>query len=121
MRHRVKQNLRLNHRDTGHRTAIVRNLVTSFFLHSGVVTTAKKAMILSQEVDRIIRIAQSDAPEMNKIRSIQSVVFTPDASRRALELAKKMKTKESGFTRVTPIKYRVGDAAKLVKIEFVLA
>ena len=121
MRHRVKQNLRLNHRDTGHRTAIVRNLVTSFFLHASLITTAKKAMILSQEVDRIVRIAQSDAPALNTIRSIQSIVFTPDASRRAMEFAKKMKTRESGFTRVTPIKYRVGDAAKLVRIEFIHA
>jgi len=84
------------------------------------VTTEKKARILASQVDHVMQIAQSDMQEMNKIRSPNSIMFTPEASRSALKMAESMKSHTSGFTRITPIQYRVGDAAKLVKIEFAL-
>lgn len=121
MRHRVAKNLRLNHRDQGHLNAITRNLITSFFTHTSLVTTEKKAKILTREVDRLMRIAHGQAEDMNKIRSISATVFTDEASRAAMRIAKHHEDKKSGFTRITPMKYRIGDAAKLVKIELISA
>lgn len=55
---------------------------------------------------------------MNTIRALQASLYTETASRAAIDYAKNTK-KTSGFTRVTPLKYRVGDASLLVSLELV--
>ena len=48
------------------------------------------------------------------------VVYTQESSEELFgTVAPAMIGRSSGFTRITPIKYRDGDRAKLVKIEFV--
>ena len=70
-------------------------------------------------IDSLINIAQGSAVEFNKIRSISEIVFTDVASRSVLERSAKYGTQKSGFTRIVPLQYRDGDAAKLVKIELI--
>jgi ribosomal protein L17 len=55
---------------------------------------------------------------MNTIRALQASLYTETASRAAMDFAKNTK-KTSGFTRVTPLKYRVGDASLLVTLELI--
>ncbi len=55
---------------------------------------------------------------MNTIRALQASLYTEAASRAAMDFAKNTK-KTSGFTRVTPLKYRVGDASLLVTLELI--
>ena len=55
---------------------------------------------------------------MNTIRILQASLFTEHASRAAIDFAKKTK-KTSGFTRITPLKIRVGDASPIVTLELV--
>ena len=43
MRHRVKKHLRLNNKDQAHSDSVLRNLLTSLFLHKRLVTTKKRA------------------------------------------------------------------------------
>jgi large subunit ribosomal protein L17 len=119
MRHRVKKHLHFKKRDCAHRNAILRNLLTSFFTHGGLVTTEKRAVVLSGLVDRVINVANSQKEEFNKVRAIAQNVFTKEAGVRAMQIAAEYKDVKSGFTRITPIKYRDGDSAKLVKIELV--
>lgn len=56
---------------------------------------------------------------MNTIRALQASLYTETASRAAMDFAKAT-TRTSGFTRVTPLKYRVGDASLLVTLELVV-
>ena len=58
---------------------------------------------------------------MNAIRYASTYLFTEEASRELFtNIAPKYKGKKtSGFTRMTPIKYRDGDNAKLVALELV--
>jgi ribosomal protein L17 len=56
---------------------------------------------------------------MNTIRALQASLYTEAASRAAMDFAKNTK-KTSGFTRVTPLKYRVGDASLLVTLELIV-
>ena len=50
---------------------------------------------------------------------ISGELFTKEASVSLMTLAKKYEKVAGGYTRITPIKYRDGDAAKLVKIELI--
>lgn len=56
---------------------------------------------------------------MNTIRALQASLYTEQASRAAIAYAKSTE-KTSGFTRLTPLKYRVGDASLLVTLELVV-
>lgn len=119
MRHRVKKHLHLNSKDKAHRKSVVRNLVSGLFEHKSIVTTEKRALAITPVVDRIIEVAKGEATEYNKIRSIGTEVSTEAASRGVLEVAKTLTDRKGGYTRITPIKYRDGDAALLVKLELV--
>ncbi|HRI36319.1 MAG TPA: 50S ribosomal protein L17 [bacterium] len=120
MRHRVKKTFDFNHKPGQHSRSVLRNLATSFFLHKSLVTTEKRAKALSILVDRMVRAANTADSSMKAIRDAMAVLYTEVSSRELVErVAPKFKDRPSGCTRITPIKYRDGDSAKLVKIEFV--
>lgn len=119
MRHRVKKHLHLNGKDTCHRKAVVRNLLTSLFTHKSIETTEKRALAIESAAHRLIEMANSTHTEYNKIRFIAAELFTELASRSVLEVAPAYKERNGGYTRITPIKYRSGDGAKLVKLELI--
>lgn len=119
MRHRVKKHLHLSGKDKAHRKSIVRSLVSGLFENKSIVTTEKRALAITPVVHNLIEIAKSEHAEYNKIRLIAPEVFTEAASRAVLALAPAYKDRKGGYTRITPIKYRDGDAALLVKLELV--
>ena len=71
-------------------------------------------------IDKLINVVNTK-DEMNAIRIAKKIIFTKDASLELFKnIAPKFKDqKTSGFTRITPIKYRDGDNAKLVILELV--
>ncbi len=120
MRHRVKKHLKFNNKTFSHRDAMKRNLVTSFLMHKSIKTTEKKAKAITPMIDKLINVVNTK-DEMNAIRFANTIIYTKEAS---LELFKNVAPKykgekTSGFTRITPIKYRDGDNAKLVILELV--
>jgi large subunit ribosomal protein L17 len=121
MRHRVRKNLHFKKKDVDHRNAMIRNLLTSLFTHKSLMTTEKRAEAVSPFVDTLINVVNSvvtDNDKMNAIRRVGEYLFTKDSSIELFErVAPKYKDRKSGFTRITPIKYRTGDNAKLVKLE----
>lgn len=119
MRHRVKKHLHLNGKDKAHRKSVVRNLTTALFEHGAITTTKKRALAIVPVVEGLIGTAKSSHTEYNKIRLIAPQVFTENASRAVLNAAETFKDRNGGYTRITPIKYRDGDSAILVKIELV--
>lgn len=120
MRHKVRKHLKFNKKTFAHRNAMQRNLVTSLFLHKGITTTEKKAKSIIPMIDKLINTVNTK-DEMNAIRSVMSYIFTETASKELFtHIAPKYKGKQSsGFTRITPIKYRDGDNAKLVSLELI--
>jgi large subunit ribosomal protein L17 len=119
MRHRVKKHLHLNGKDKAHRKSVVRSLVSAFFEHGSLVTTQKRALAAIPAIERLIEVGKGTHTEFNKIRNISSEVFSEAASRGVLEVAGRYTDRKGGYTRITPIKYRDGDAALLVKLELV--
>lgn len=119
MRHRVKKHLHLNGKDSSHRKAVIRNLLTGLFTHKSLQTTEKRALAIEPLAHRLIEVAKGPHTEYNKIRIVSAELFTKEASVSLLALAQKYSEMKGGYTRIIPIKYRDGDAAKLVKIELV--
>jgi large subunit ribosomal protein L17 len=119
MRHRVRKYKKFNNKSFAHRDAMKRNLVTSFFLHKSIKTTEKKAKSIISIIDKLINVVNTK-DEMNAIRQVMQTVYTKEASIELFKnIAPKYKDRKSGFTRITPIKYRDGDNAKLVILELV--
>ena len=119
MRHRVKKHLHLNGKDKAHRKSVVRNLTTALFEHGAITTTKKRALAIVPVVEGLIELAKGDHTEYNKIRLIAPQVFTEKSSREVLKAGDTYKDRTGGYTRITPLKYRDGDSAILVKIELV--
>ncbi len=119
MRHRIKKLKHFKKKDSDHRNAMIRNLLTSFFTHKSMMTTEKQAHVIIGEIDRLINVANTKDTG-NAIREIASILFTKEAGKELMEkVAPAFKGTTSGFTRITPIKYRDGDSAKIVKLELV--
>ncbi|MBP6981423.1 50S ribosomal protein L17 [Candidatus Gracilibacteria bacterium] len=119
MRHRVQKHLHFKGKDDNHRKSMVRNLLTSLFTHKAIQTTSKKAYAIEGLAHRLIETAKGDHSEYNKIRMISAELFTKEATVSLMALAPKYKDIKGGYTRITPIKYRDGDSATLVKIELI--
>lgn len=120
MRHRVRKHLKFKNKSFQHRDAMIRNLVTSLFLHKSIKTTVKKARASVALVDKLINVVNTK-DEMNAIRVAKKFLYTKESSLELFKnIAPKFKwEKTSGFTKITPIKYRDGDNAKIVLLEIV--
>lgn len=115
MRHRKKLN-RLG-RGRAHRRLLLKNLAASLVMHGSIETTEIKAKSLRSYVARLISIAKQKNT-MNAIRKLDKVLHHEEASRKLLgDLKKRYEGRTSGFTRLTPVKYRKGDNALVMRIE----
>jgi large subunit ribosomal protein L17 len=116
MRHRVAGK-RLG-RTAAHRTSMFRNLVTSLLEHEAVRTTDGKAKELRRWADRIITLgkqgtlhARRRAAVVVRSRSVLKKLFD--------EIAPRFAERPGGYTRVTKLGVRIGDAAGVSMVELV--
>ena len=116
MRHR-KSGRRLG-RDSSHRKALFRNMVTSLMQHERIETTDAKAKELRGIADRMITLgkrgdlhARRQAAAVLRDKTITSKVFG--------ELAARYRERPGGDTRVLKLGNRVGDAAPVSIVELV--
>jgi len=114
MKHRVVGR-RLD-RTTEHRTAMLRNLVTSLIRHERIQTTTPKAKELKRFADKIITLAKKGGAHHRRIanRDVKDVevlnkLFGPVADR--------FKTRPGGYTRLVRVGRRAGDSAEMAVIE----
>jgi large subunit ribosomal protein L17 len=119
MRHRVSSPSQLG-RKPDHRGLLLRNLATSIILHGKVQTTAARARSVQPLVDHVIAMVKSKTEPREAIRYLKSVLLDERAQKKVLsELTKRYEKRTSGFTRITPLGLRAGDAALRVQIELV--
>lgn len=117
MRHQKKQSKLGRPRDA--RRLLLGNLATSLIVHEKIQTTKARAKALQPLVDELIHIAKSKS-KILAIRSLNAVLHSELSSKKVMEeLIKRYTERTSGFTRITPIKFRAGDAAEIVQIELV--
>jgi len=98
---------------------MIGNLATSLILHEKIQTTQAKAKALQPFVDKIINMAKGESKKV-AIREISPWMHSELGSRKLLEeIAKRYAKRNGGYTRITNIGFRPGDAAPVVQIELV--
>jgi large subunit ribosomal protein L17 len=116
MRHR-KDHRKLS-RNTAHRTAMLRNLVTSLFEHEEVRTTTAKAKEVRRVAERMITLGKQGtlAARRRALATIRSKEVTGKVFD---ELAKRYGKRQGGYTRQLKIGPRHGDNAEISIIQLV--
>ena len=116
MKHRIVGR-RLD-RTTEHRTAMLKNMVTSLFRHERIVTTTPKAKELKRYADKVITLAKRGTQHARRqayveVRDIEVLAKLFDT------LAPRFKARPGGYTRIVRVGDRAGDNAEMAVIELV--
>ncbi len=118
MRHR-KAGTKLN-MSSSHRLAMFRNMVTSLLKHDQIRTTDVRAKELRRWADHIITLAKRG--DLHARRQALAIVREKDVVHKLFEEAEKRFGKVSGgYTRITKLGRRPGDAAPVSIIELISA
>lgn len=116
MRHKIAG--RSLSRDSGHRKALYRNLVTDLLRHEKIVTTEAKAREIRGMAEKMITLGKKSG--LNSYR--QALKFITDekiAAKIFSELGPRYKERPGGYTRITKLEPRLGDGAPMVQLELV--
>ena len=118
MRHR-KAGLKLN-RTSSHRNAMFRNMVTSLFKYEKIRTTDVKAKELRRWADNLITLAKRG--DLHARRHVLAIVMEKDVVRKLFEsAAQRYGSTSGGYTRITKLGRRRGDAAPISMIELIVS
>lgn len=116
MRHRKKG--RQLGRQTKHRWALFRNLVTSLLDHERIETTEAKAKEVRGFTDRMITLGKDGSLPARR-RALGFLRSKAVVSKLFGDVAGRFKDRAGGYTRIVKTRRRVGDAGALVAIELV--
>ena len=116
MRH-MKSGKRLG-RNTSHRKAMMRNMVTSFFDHEKITTTDARAKELRKMAEKLITIALRG--DLHSRRLVMQVVRDKKIVAKLFDtIAPRYTERPGGYTRIIKLGHRSGDNASLSVIELV--
>lgn len=116
MRHR-KASIKLN-RNSSHRKAMFRNMVTSLLKYESIKTTDAKAKEISRWADHVITLAKKG--DLHSRRQALSIVQEKKVVHKLFENAnEKFGDRAGGYTRIIKIGHRPGDAASMSLIELI--
>ena len=116
MRHRVS--FRKLSRTHEHRRALLRNLVTSLFLHERIETTVAKAKEARRVAERMITFAKRG--DLSARRHVDSYLFDEDATKKLFDtIAPWYTDRAGGYTRIVRLRRRLGDAGEIAIFELV--
>jgi large subunit ribosomal protein L17 len=105
-------------RDSSHRKAMFRNMVTSLLEHEQITTTDAKAKEVRRWADRMITLGKRG--DLHARRNALKVIRSRDVAAKLFdELADRYKDRPGGYTRIIKLGNRAGDAAPVSVIELV--
>jgi large subunit ribosomal protein L17 len=105
-------------RDTSHRKALLRMLVTSLLKNEKIETTSAKAKEIRPLAEKMITLAKRG--DLHSRR--QALSFINDeavVSGLFAQIAPRFAARNGGYTRIVPTRNRPGDAAPMAVIELV--
>ena len=105
-------------RETAHRTAMLRAMVTFLLENGKIETTVTRAKEVRALAEKMITIAKEDTLH-NKRMVMAFVTKESVAIKLFKEIAPKYADRTGGYTRITKIGPRRGDAAEMAIIELV--
>lgn len=116
MRHRVAG--RKLSRDTGHRLAMYRNLVTDLLRYEKIVTTEAKAKETRSMAESIITLGKEG--NLHARRQALSFITDKEVVGKVFDvLAKRYQDRKGGYTRLVRLGQRPGDGAPVIQLELV--
>jgi large subunit ribosomal protein L17 len=105
-------------RNPAQRKALLRQLAISMILHERITTTEAKAKETRRVVEKLVTIARQDSAFHRRL--IMSKIDNPLATAKLFEvIAPRFEAAPGGYTRISKLGPRRGDAAPMVLIEFV--
>jgi large subunit ribosomal protein L17 len=105
-------------RNTKHRLALFRNLVTALLEHERIETTEAKAKELRGITDKLITLGKQGT--LHARRGALRVLRTKQTVEKLFDdVAKRFPSRQGGYTRIIKTRQRPGDAAQMVAIELV--
>jgi large subunit ribosomal protein L17 len=103
-------------RNTSHRRALLRNLVTSILLEDRVETTVAKAKAARPHVEKMITLGKRG--DLHSRRQALAFLMTRESVTRLFEtVAPRYGDRNGGYLRITRIGFQQGDNAEKVYIE----
>ena len=116
MRH-LKSGRQLS-RNSSHRWALMRNLITALLREEKIQTTDPKAKELRRWVDRVITLGKQGT--LHARRQVLSIVQDKAVVRKLFDtIGPRFKDRPGGYTRIIKLGIRRGDAAQMAVIELV--
>ena len=116
MRH-LKSGRQLS-RNSSHRWALMRNLITALLREEKIKTTDPKAKELRRWVDRVITLGKQGT--LHARRQVLGIVQDKSVVRKLFDtLGPRFKDRPGGYTRIIKLGLRRGDAAQMSVIELV--
>lgn len=116
MRHKKKG--RQLGRQTKHRWALFRSLVTSLLEHERIETTEAKAKEIRGFTDRMITLGKDGSLPARR-RALSFLRSKAVVSKLFSDVAARFCDRQGGYTRIIRTRRRVGDAAEMVAMELV--
>lgn len=118
MRHR-KAGKKLS-RDSSHRRAVLRNMVTSLFKHEEISTTVAKAKVVQPIADKMITLAKRG--DLHARRQVISYLMDKTIAHKLFdELKNRLSDRQGGYSRILKAGNRKGDNAPIAILQLLLA
>src|SRR5437870_209016 len=103
-------------RNTSHRRALLRNLVTDFLDHGRLMTTLPKAKEIRPLAEKMITLGKRD--NLHARRQVQSYVLREAVAKKLFDtVAPKFADRKGGYSRIIKLGNRKGDGADMAIIE----
>lgn len=104
-------------RDT--RRALFRSLIRALVEHGKITTTKAKAKAIQADIDKLVNLAKDDS--IHSQRRLYAFLGNDKITTKALvkEVAPSLADRNCGYTRRVALPRRKGDAAEMVRLEWV--
>ncbi len=117
MRH--GNNIRKFGRNKSQRQALIKGLMLALIAHGKIETTEAKAKELRPAIEKLVTKANIGTLASRRMVISRLYGLTAEATKLIDTIAPKYKGRTGGYTRITKLGRRAGDASKMAVIEFI--
>jgi large subunit ribosomal protein L17 len=105
-------------RDSSHRQAMYRNMVTDLLKHEKIITTEAKAKEVRGMAEKMITLGKKSGLHAYR-QALTFITDTKVTEKVFSELGPRYKERTGGYTRIVKLAPRLGDNASMVLLELV--
>ena len=105
-------------RPTGHRLLMLRNMVTDLLRHESMKTTDSKAKEVRKMAEKVITLGKKGS--LHHRRQASALLTDEDVVKKVFdELGQRYQDRNGGYTRITKLGPRKGDASEMAVLELI--